>query len=714
MINKMKRILVLFGCLFFLSLQALKAQSNMPVTGKDSLVGCSGTIHDNGGSLSDYSNNTNSQFIVKFPGGDSIRMQFTAFNLADASDSIVLFINSDLQSNKVGVFQGSVIPLGGLKITVPGSRLIVKQYSNGVGVSSGFSLSYQGVYPILKATITYVDTQVCVGKSLVLKSTVTGGVNLPKTYQWNGVGGVDTLKIDFPTADTSIASLQVTDYCSTNATDIQQVMTYEAISLLVSNDTAICLGSTISISALIVGGDRVHGGPGFYKRWSTGATTGGISVSPTSTTTYYVWGGEGCSLEGEDSVKVTVYDPLFLSSVSDTVICFDQTYDLDLVVSGGLVSSRKVTWSDPSINGLKVSLSPDTGITNYRVWVEDGCTVLNDTSDFVVVKRPQLLGSILVSPDTICYGDSTQITVDITGGRISSRSWTVNGNTKINTVYKEVPLSDLIYVLKLSDGGCSADTIFRDTLWVQNSPISQRIVLSDTLICYYDTNAFIRVSVTGGEKPVSHQWNNISKTKDTAIANLRAGNYKLTSTDAFGCKDSLLVRVMYEGRILSANLDTIIYRGGIAKLWMNRGGKKWKWLPDVAVLGTDTNRFLSVRPVKSQKYTVVALDSADCIWRDTVLVSVVDPPLVRIPNLITPNGDGENDFWDLIEMPNLEDFDIEIYDRPGNLVYRTSSYLNDWKAEDANGKQLLTGVYFYYIKNRSTQLEYRGFIQVVR
>ena len=149
-------------------------------------------------------------------------------------------------------------------------------------------------------------------------------------------------------------------------------------------------------------------------------------------------------------------------------------------------------------------------------------------------------------------------------------------------------------------------------------------------------------------------------------------------------------------------------------MWMNKGGKQWKWLPSVAAVGTDTNRFYRVRPVKSQQYTVAALDSADCLWRDTVLVSVVDPPVVRIPNVITPNGDGENDVWDLIEVPNLEEFDIEIYDRPGELVYRTSNYLNDWKAEDSVGKELLPGIYFYYMKNRSTLLEYRGFIQVIR
>lgn len=688
------------------------AQSNMPISGKDSLIGCAGIIYDDGGSTLSYSNSSNSAFILKFPGADSIRLKFATLDIEAVNDSVVLFLGTDAQANKIGVFNGTILPFGGIQITLPGNRLIVKQYSDALTNAAGFALEYVGVYKKLSAQITYLDTIACVGKSLVLKSSVTGGVLQPFTYEWDGTLGVDTLLVNFPAADTVIKSLRVTDYCLNQVTVSLRVMTYEAITLGMSNDTSICLGSTITISAPVYGGDRIHGGPGFYTRWNTGERLGGITVSPKVTTTYYAWGGEGCSLEGHDSVKVTVYSPLYLSSVADTVLCFGQTYNLNLLDSGGRVSTRKVVWSDPTITGTSVVLNPDTGTTNYRVWVEDGCTVVNDTTDFVVVKRSPLQGSFILNPDTICYGDSTLVSLSVFGGRASSRVWTVNGVTVASTSYKIAPLADLEGVLEIKDG-CSPDLMVKDTLMVSNSPIKHKIVASDTWQCYYDSNGFLRVSVSGGERPLTHFWNDKLSTQDTFIANLKVGKYKLISTDAFGCKDSISVNIRYEGKILVAESDTVIYRGGYGKLRV-ASGIKWKWLPNVAVVGSDTGEWLLVRPVKNQIYTVTTLDSASCLWRDTVQVTVVDPPLIRIPNLITPNGDGENDFWDLIEVPNLEEFDIEIYNRPGELVYRTSNYLNDWRAKAANGSDLLPGVYFYYLKNRVTELEYRGFIQVIR
>lgn len=711
-LNFMKKILFLILLFNTLLNGSLLGQYKVPLTGKDSIIGCQGTIYDDGGSAADYSNNSSSQYIVRFPGGDSIRLQFTQFDFFDISDSLVLFVNNDQQANKIGSFTGSVLPLLGLKITIPGNRLIIKQYSNGAGSAVGFALDFQGVYPKLISEITAIDTQVCVGKDLILRTNVSGGVAQPYTYKWDGVVGVDTLLIPFPSADTFVVVLGVTDYCLNSSVDQQKVMTYEAIGIEKSNDTTICYGTSVTIVGNVVGGDRIHGGPGFYTRWSTGEFTAGITVKPTVTTTYYVWGGEGCSLEGEDSVKVTVLPKLYISNVLDSILCFGQTYTVNLRDTGGIDASRKVFWSDPFILGTNVVLNPDTGTTNYRVWVEDGCSTPNDTTEFSIYRHPELLGDLVLDKDTLCFGDSTQISISFTGGKPSTRAWSINGISPGITVFKVAPAMDTPLRFELKDG-CSADVVKLDTIVVSGKQISHKVVASDTLLCYYETNGFIKVSVSGGRIPYTHRWSDALGTTDTSINNLGIGKYTLVSTDVLGCKDSIRVSVKNEGDILSARSDTTIYRGGKAKLWMN-DGMKWKWLPAVAAVSADSNRFYFVRPVKSQQYTVTALDSAGCLWRDTVFVTVVDPPLVRIPNVITPNNDGENDVWDLIEVPNLEQFDIEIYDRPGALVYRTSNYLNDWKAETSSGKQLLSGVYFYYLKNRVTELEYRGFIQVIR
>jgi gliding motility-associated-like protein len=99
---------------------------------------------------------------------------------------------------------------------------------------------------------------------------------------------------------------------------------------------------------------------------------------------------------------------------------------------------------------------------------------------------------------------------------------------------------------------------------------------------------------------------------------------------------------------------------------------------------------------------------------DSVTVLIIDPPLVKIPNIITPNGDGENQTWNLIDIPDLFLYDIIISDRQGRRVYESKDYQNDWSAKDMNGIELPNGVYFYYMNNRQTNETYRGYIQVIR
>jgi gliding motility-associated-like protein len=118
--------------------------------------------------------------------------------------------------------------------------------------------------------------------------------------------------------------------------------------------------------------------------------------------------------------------------------------------------------------------------------------------------------------------------------------------------------------------------------------------------------------------------------------------------------------------------------------------------------------------IDSTRFYVSALDSNGCPDLDSVTIRIIDPPLVKIPNIITPNGDDENETWNLIDIPDLFLYSIVISDRQGKRVYDSENYKNDWAATDFNGSELPNGVYFYYMKNRQTNQLYRGYIQVIR
>ena len=79
------------------------------------------------------------------------------------------------------------------------------------------------------------------------------------------------------------------------------------------------------------------------------------------------------------------------------------------------------------------------------------------------------------------------------------------------------------------------------------------------------------------------------------------------------------------------------------------------------------------------------------------------------PNLITPNGDGQNDFW---IVPNLEFYpgnNVKIYNRNGQKVFEATEYQNDW---DASG--LAAGVYYYQFDLNSGEEPKTGTITILR
>lgn len=83
---------------------------------------------------------------------------------------------------------------------------------------------------------------------------------------------------------------------------------------------------------------------------------------------------------------------------------------------------------------------------------------------------------------------------------------------------------------------------------------------------------------------------------------------------------------------------------------------------------------------------------------DSVVVDYGDcDPILVIPNIFTPNGDGSNDFF----IPNLQKginaINTTIYDRWGLLVYH-SNFLNiGWDGRTFNGKLVPDGTYFWII-----------------
>jgi gliding motility-associated-like protein len=79
-----------------------------------------------------------------------------------------------------------------------------------------------------------------------------------------------------------------------------------------------------------------------------------------------------------------------------------------------------------------------------------------------------------------------------------------------------------------------------------------------------------------------------------------------------------------------------------------------------------------------------------------------------IPKGISPNGDGDNDFFDLT---NLNVQNLQIFNRYGMEVYSKSDYKKEWNGKTNGGKELPDGTY-YYIVNFATGKTKTGWVYI--
>ena len=148
------------------------------------------------------------------------------------------------------------------------------------------------------------DVTICTGGNTNLSATGAGGAP-GYTYAWdNGLGAGQNHNVS-PAAQTTYI-VTVTDANNCTAVDAVIVSVSPPLAVVASADDSICPGFPANISALATAGSG-NGGPYTYT-WSNGLGVGqNQTVSPATTTTYYVTVSDGCtSPDAVDSVTIYV------------------------------------------------------------------------------------------------------------------------------------------------------------------------------------------------------------------------------------------------------------------------------------------------------------------------------------------------------------------------------------------------------------------------
>ncbi|PCJ01564.1 MAG: hypothetical protein COB15_01190, partial [Flavobacteriales bacterium] len=80
-----------------------------------------------------------------------------------------------------------------------------------------------------------------------------------------------------------------------------------------------------------------------------------------------------------------------------------------------------------------------------------------------------------------------------------------------------------------------------------------------------------------------------------------------------------------------------------------------------------------------------------------VTIEVFEESVILIPNIFTPNGDGQNDFF-TVKGTSLESVEGEIYNRWGQKMFSWSHIKGYWDGRTLAGSEAPDGTYFYMVK----------------
>ncbi|MDF2159443.1 gliding motility-associated C-terminal domain-containing protein, partial [Algoriphagus sp. CAU 1675] len=161
--------------------------------------------------------------------------------------------------------------------------------------------------------------------------------------------------------------------------------------------------------------------------------------------------------------------------------------------------------------------------------------------------------------------------------------------------------------------------------------------------------------------------------------------------------------------------STVVSNGSNADVSMTVTGNRVTWT--IPFFAADASITFRVRVKAGAAGTVtntvvVGADAEDTDESDNQAsdVTVIQP--FHIPNVITPNNDGDNDSFEIQGLGKFVSNSITIFNRYGDHVLEQDDYRNDWTA---NGQ--VAGTYFYVltaVDSTGREHTFKGWIQVIK
>lgn len=270
-------------------------------------------------------------------------------------------------------------------------------------------------------------------------------------------------------------------------------------------------------------------------------------------------------------------------------------------------------------------------------------------------------------------------------------------DSSIHNPQAYIPKSTKYYVYTQGLNGCRVRDSIDIYVPIHNfvvSPLTDSICYGESVVLHAQNAYGIKWYEEGFSPATTLSCDNCAN----PVANpLTDKTYTVVLSDSVNCSDTFQVHIIVKPLppVNILNNDTTIKYGQSVQL-LASGAYLYTWSP-VASLSDPNIANPVASPVEPTVYTVVGLGNNGCRNYDSVKVNIDYRDNLFVPSAFTPNGDGKNDEFKVVNLTFQKVTEFRVFNRWGQEIFSTTDGRKGWDGTWKGVAQEL-GTYHYVIR----------------
>lgn len=392
--------------------------------------------------------------------------------------------------------------------------------------------------------------------------------------------------------------------------------------------------------------------------------------------------------------------PLVQNKVVTNVTCAGEGDGKIVITASGGTGIIKYAIS-PDLNQFFESNVFDNlkpGTYDYIVQDENGCFIY--ITGVEISEPNSIFVTTIVGTEMpeVCAGDADgAFSINVTGGNapysvsLDDVNGTYTAGTLVQTQFDFTGLSGSEHVVYVRD----ANNCTTEHTVILDEPVTLNPQATVNYDCVNNSASnSVTVTVDASNMPAELDYALDGSTvfqASNVFTDVTPGQHTIDVRHTNGCIKQVVFDVIQVDPLRLTLAD-----GGLNEIVATAtgGGGNYQYTLDGESYGNQSNFII----YKSGDYTVTVTDINGCTATATQYFEFID---IKIPNVFTPNGDGNNDTWAPTNTINYKDLVFDVFDRYGRKLgsYRESQF---WDGK-YNGNELPSGDYWYVIKIRDAK-----------